>query len=115
MVPGIRDGMFESCILLGIRPWRLILDRFMRKIGIANLHIWPWQSLINSQHEWMTIGNIKEAARLEIMRDNLPPRLQIGQPANGTIRGIDDIELACRIQYILYMVNIAANKGSIQV
>ena len=60
----------------------------------------------------MTFGYIQEAAWFEEMGDDGAPGQQIGEPADDSIRGIDDIELSGERMWKI--VDIGVDKRRVQ-
>src|ERR1700694_4120037 len=112
MIPPIGNGMFQLCIFLSIGAAGFVLNRFSRKIGIAKFEIGRF--LIEDPHKRMPFCNIKETAWLEIVSNNFAPGLQIGEPANDPIGGIDDIKLTGRMQDVRARIQVAPEKRCVQ-
>ena len=62
----------------------------------------------------MPFCDIEEPTWLEIVGNHFAPGSQIGEPANDTMGGIDDIKFASRIQDVGQMIKIATEKSCIQ-
>ena len=60
----------------------------------------------------MAFGNIEEAAWFEEMGDDGAPGQQIGEPADDSIRGVDDIELSGERMWKI--VEIGVDKPRVQ-
>src|SRR5260370_40377648 len=108
MVASIGCVMHELSVLLGVGACCLILNWLFREVGVARFKIWRF--FIKDPHKGMPLRAIEEASWFEVMSANPAPGLQIGQPAYGPVRCVDDIKLSCCVNNSGTVVDLCTHK-----
>src|SRR5262245_37549547 len=115
MMPFVRTDLVYSTRIGVVRLSRPAHAGRVVKIRHPGFKCWDFgRVLLHWEHprDGVSLDDVEEPARLQVMRDDPAPLDQIGKPADHTIRSVNDVECSLCVEMRPQVVQIAANESA---